>query len=55
MGYDLEAIFEIRMKNPKINKKPLPTPLKISTYLKMFCDFHGPLTKNQLLALCPYI
>jgi hypothetical protein len=54
MGYDLESFFEIKMRNPAL-KKPVPTPLKVSSYLTKFCDFHGPLNKMQLCVLLDFI
>jgi NADPH-ferrihemoprotein reductase len=55
MGYDLEAFFEIVMKNGTASKKPIPTPLRVRTYLTKFCDLHAPLNKRQLVAIAMHV
>lgn len=54
MGYNPEQFFEITMKNSSL-KKPIPTPLKVKTYLKKFCDFYGKLNKMQLSVLLDHV
>lgn len=49
-GYNLEDIFDLEPSEDRI-KLPLPTPMKVSTFLSKFCDLFGPVNKIILQGL----
>jgi NADPH-ferrihemoprotein reductase len=63
LGVDLNAIFSLKSAEQQRrtgtpNRKPkfpFPSPIKVETALKHFCDLNGPLKKNVLRSLSEFI
>ncbi|KAL4465858.1 hypothetical protein ABPG74_004095 [Tetrahymena malaccensis] len=49
-GYSLEDVFVLEPSQER-TKLPLPSPMKVSTFLSKFCDLFGPVNKTILQGL----